>query len=205
MKTGWRHYQYALAAVIIILISATVKGYSGQGGVLERIKHAKTTQNDHQDKLITPVDRKTVMVKTPYQGGGFWTETRKGDIGRYSCNACHNSQIPDDKRSKENAHHDIKLDHGGDEKPLSCLTCHSKENRNLLVKADTTVDMDHTYEMCGQCHFRQLQDWIGGAHGKRVSYWAGQRVVKNCTGCHSPHSPRFEKRWPQTYSPPINQ
>jgi predicted CXXCH cytochrome family protein len=27
-------------------------------------------------------------------------------------------------------------------------------------------------------------------------------VVKNCTACHDPHSPRFQKRWPVTYSPP---
>jgi cytochrome c2 len=46
---------------------------------------------------------------------------------------------------------------------------------------------------------------VGGAHGKRISYWAGQRVVKNCTACHDPHSPRFKKRWPVIYSPPLSK
>jgi hypothetical protein len=44
---------------------------------------------------------------------------------------------------------------------------------------------------------------MGGAHGKRVTNWAGTRVVKSCTSCHDPHSPLFKKRWPKTYSPPI--
>jgi predicted CXXCH cytochrome family protein len=26
-------------------------------------------------------------------------------------------------------------------------------------------------------------------------------VIFNCTTCHDPHSPRFEKRFPVTYSP----
>jgi predicted CXXCH cytochrome family protein len=28
--------------------------------------------------------------------------------------------------------------------------------------------------------------------------------VFNCTTCHNPHSPRFEKRFPATYSVPID-
>ena len=41
--------------------------------------------------------------------------------------------------------------------------------------------------------------------GKRVGYWAGKRVVENCTSCHNPHSPRFKSRWPVTYSPPFEK
>ena len=41
-------------------------------------------------------------------------------------------------------------------------------------------------------------------HGKRVSNWAGERVVFNCATCHDPHSPRFEKRFPATYSVPLD-
>ncbi len=50
------------------------------------------------------------------------------------------------------------------------------------------IDFDHSYQLCGQCHFRQKRDWLGGAHGKRETYWAGERVVRNCTSCHNPHS-----------------
>ncbi len=98
---------------------------------------------------------------------------------------------------------DIKIIHGGTNEPLPCYTCHSKINRDFLnTSKNNKIDFNHVYEMCGECHFRQKKDWIGGAHGKRVTYWAGERVVKNCTSCHAPHSPRFKKRWPATYSAP---
>ena len=107
-------------------------------------------------------------------------------------------------RAAEIAHGDIILDHGGQDKPLSCYTCHKKDERDFLVTEEgSKMDMDHSYQMCGQCHFRQKKDWVGGAHGKRVSYWTGTRVVKPCTSCHDPHSPHFEKQWPKTYSPPL--
>jgi len=112
--------------------------------------------------------------------------------------------IPNVARAAEIAHGNITLDHGGQDKPLSCYTCHKKDDRNFLVTEEgSKIDMDHSYQMCGHCHFRQKKDWMGGAHGKRVSYWAGTRVVKTCTSCHDPHSPHFEKRWPKTYSPPL--
>jgi formate-dependent nitrite reductase cytochrome c552 subunit len=104
------------------------------------------------------------------------------------------------------AHGEIVLHHGSQARPLSCYTCHNKEVRDFLVtEQGTKIDMDHSYQMCGQCHFRQKKDWVGGAHGKRISYWAGKRVVKNCASCHDPHSPRFKKRWPVIYSPPLSK
>ena len=102
---------------------------------------------------------------------------------------------------KRDAHGEIVLNHGSEARPLSCYTCHKKDERDFLITEEgTKIDMDHSYQMCGQCHFRQKKDWVGGAHGKRVSWWAGDRVVKNCTSCHDPHAPRFKKQWPETYS-----
>ncbi|NNF47309.1 MAG: cytochrome C, partial [Desulfofustis sp.] len=86
----------------------------------------------------------------------------------------------------------------------TCIDCHHPEKRDYLEdKKGRKIDFDHSYQLCGQCHFRQKRDWLGGAHGKRVTNWAGDRVVFNCTTCHNPHSPRFEKRFPATYSVPI--
>ncbi len=200
----YRRLLFILTIIIFIVVAFNL--YSGQKGIIDRIKQADTPLNNDHDQRSYPIPKQTVLVKMKYQGGPFWTETRKDKIERYPCQACHNNnQTIQTTQTKELAHNDIKLDHGGNSKSMSCLTCHYKNNRDMLVKADTTIDMDHSYEMCQQCHFRQQQDWVGGAHGKRVSYWAGQRVVKNCTGCHNPHSPRFEKRWPATYSPPSTQ
>jgi hypothetical protein len=204
MKTStFKNYLLGiLPAVLVILSSWSV--YSEQGGVTRIYKNAVAPFDD-QKKVdsVLPLAKKTVRVKTRYQGGVFWTETRKDKIERFRCSRCHNNKEVTIERAAEMAHADIELDHGGLEKPLSCFTCHKDDERDFLeAERGVKLDLDHTYRLCGQCHFRQKKDWVGGAHGKRVSYWAGQRVVKNCTSCHDPHSPRFEKRWPKTYSPP---
>ena len=56
----------------------------------------------------------------------------KTKIGRFKCSQCHNDQSVNVARAAEMAHGDIKLDHGGQEKPLSCFTCHNKEDRDAL-------------------------------------------------------------------------
>ncbi|MFC1822746.1 hypothetical protein ACFL9T_08565 [Thermodesulfobacteriota bacterium] len=196
------------SVVILSVLLITFSGwyaYSGQGGVTQTYKNATAPFNDEkQVDSVLPFPDNTVPVKTKYQGGAFWTETRKDRIERFKCSQCHNNKDVTLAKAAEVAHGDIMLDHGSREKPLSCFTCHKKDERDFLVtERGLKVDMDHSYEMCGQCHFRQGKDWVGGAHGKRVDFWAGKRVVKNCASCHDPHSPRFEKQWPKTYSPPF--
>jgi hypothetical protein len=192
---------------ILLIIFAGWTAYSGQGGVTQIYKNATAPFDDEkrvQSVLALPDD--TVLVKSRYQGGFFRTETRKDKLERFKCSQCHNNKSVSISQAAEMAHGDIILDHGGREKPLSCFTCHNLEDRDSLeTEAGVKVDMDHSYQMCAQCHFRQKKDWVGGAHGKRISYWAGQRVVKNCVSCHNPHSPRFKKRWPVTYSPPYQK
>ena len=179
---------------------------SGQGGVVETIKKATASFNDEKKvDSVLPISEHTVMVKEKYQGGLFWTQTRKDKVKRYKCSQCHNNKEVKIAQASEMAHGDIVQVHGG-QKPLDCFTCHKKDERDFLVtEKGAKVDMDHVYQMCAQCHFRQQKDWVGGAHGTRISYWAGQRVVKNCTSCHDPHSPRFEKRWPKTFSLPLSK
>jgi len=199
-------FKYCLIGVLTALLVILTGGYafSGQEGVVQTIKKATAPFDDEKNVDLVPfLPDNTVLVETRYQGGPFWTEIRKDKIGRFKCSQCHNNKAVNVSRAAEMAHGDIVLVHGGQERPLSCFTCHKKDERDFLVtENDLKVDMNHPYQMCGQCHFRQKKDWVGGAHGKRVSYWAGRRVVKNCTFCHDPHSPRFEKRWPKTYSPP---
>jgi hypothetical protein len=193
---------FVLWPVLFVILSAW-SAFSGQRGVEEAIKNANTPLNEEKniDSVIVMPDN-IVMTKMKYQGGIFWAETRKDKVERFMCSNCHNNKKVTINKAVEIAHGDIILVHGGKKKPLNCFTCHDKDERDFLVTENgVKVDMDHSYQMCGYCHFRQKKDWVGGAHGKRVSYWAGKRVVKNCTSCHDPHSPLFEKRWPKTYSP----
>jgi len=191
---------------LLILFSGS-PAYSTDDGVVQIYKNATPPFDDQkQVDAVRPLAVNSVQVTERYQGGHFWTETRKDKLQRFSCSQCHNNKPVTIRRAAEVAHGDIVLKHGSASRPLSCYTCHKKDERDFLVtEQGMKVDMDHSYQMCGQCHFRQKKDWVGGAHGKRISYWAGQRLVKNCTGCHDPHSPLFKKRWPATYSPPLTK
>ncbi len=207
MKTpkSKRWIVHVLPAVLILVFVWNV--HSGQNSLRQRIENAKTPFDD-QKRVDTVVvnPMKTVLVKTKYQGGLFRAETRKDKMERFQCSQCHNRKAVTVEKAAQIAHSDIALIHGGEQKPLSCYTCHNKDERNFLVtEKGLKVDMDHSYQLCGQCHFRQKKDWVGGAHGKRVSFWAGERIVKNCTSCHDPHSPRFQKQWPRTYSRPLGK
>jgi len=191
----------------LLLIFAVGSAYSIEGEVVQTYKNATAPfDNEKQVDAVLPLPVSAVQVTEIYQGGIFWTETRKDKIQRFRCSECHKNKPVRVAHAAEIAHGEIVLAHGSEARPLSCFSCHSKEERDFLETEDgMKVDMDHSYQLCGQCHFRQKKDWVGGAHGKRISYWAGRRVVKNCTGCHNPHSPRFEKRWPAIYSPPLSQ
>ena len=205
MKTPTlKSYLFRILPALLLILSG-LQVYAGQGGVVATIKKATAPFNDEERVAsVPPLPGDTVLVKTKYQGGIFWTETRKDKVERFKCSQCHNNKDVTIALAAKMAHGDITSVHGGKQKPLSCFTCHKKDERDFLVtEKGLKVDMDHSYRMCGQCHFRQQKDWVGGAHGKRVSFWAGKRVVKNCTSCHDPHSPLFEKRWPKTYSRPL--
>jgi formate-dependent nitrite reductase cytochrome c552 subunit len=192
---------------VLLLMFAAALAYSTEGGVVQIYKNATAPFDDEKQidaALTLPIP--SVLVTERYRGGRFRAETRKDKIQRFKCSQCHNNKPVKVARAAEIAHGEIALNHGSEARPLSCYTCHKKDERDFLITEEgTKIDMDHSYQMCGQCHFRQKKDWVGGAHGKRISHWAGQRVVKNCTGCHDPHSPLFEKRWPATYSPPLSK
>ena len=192
--------------ILVAMLLTGLGGYalSAGGGVTQTYKSANQPLDSAKQvasDLTLPL--KTVMVMEPYQGGAFWVETRKDKMERFRCSRCHDNKPVFSEKAKEVAHGEIKLVHGSKSKPLNCYTCHHKEERDSLeTEKGEKVDMDHSYQLCGQCHFRQKKDWVGGAHGKRIKYWAGQRVVMACTSCHDPHSPRFAQRWPKTYSSP---
>jgi hypothetical protein len=66
----------------------------------------------------------------------------------------------------------------------------------LRLEAGGTASRDHAYRLCAQCHFRQVESWAYGAHGKRLVGWRGRRVVMGCADCHDPHRPATVPRRP---------
>lgn len=192
-----------LFALLLLLSGAWA--LAEHGGLVAAIKNAAAPfKGETIVHEVMSRTENTVAVETQYREDNFRTETRKDKMERFQCSQCHkNTKDITIEGAARMAHGDIALVHGGKDKPLNCYTCHDKAERDFLVtEAGVKIDMDHSYQMCGQCHFRQKKDWAGGAHGKRVEYWAGERVVKNCTACHNPHSPRFKKRFPVAYSRP---
>jgi formate-dependent nitrite reductase cytochrome c552 subunit len=199
-----KKYLWMMAPFLFFIFSM---GYAdaADDGVHATTKNANTLF-DYEEVFgsVLHIQDNTVPVIIKQPGRRFRTETRKDKMERFRCSACHNNKEVKITRAAETAHGDIINVHGRRGQPLACFACHKEDERDFLVNENgLRIDMDHSYQMCSRCHFRESRDWIGGAHGKRVAYWAGERVVRNCTSCHNPHSPRFEKRWPKTYSPPF--
>jgi len=197
-----------LKSYLIFLCCAI--GCGGQAQASEKsFLDEVNVSNEKFDNRSVPVDKQviqeSVLAREENQDGPFRVLTRKKLIGRYKCSSCHTQKAVTVNRGLELTHADVALEHGREGQALSCIDCHHLEERDFLEdKKGRKIDFDHSYQLCGQCHFRQKRDWLGGAHGKRVANWAGERVVYNCTTCHNPHSPRFKKRFPATYSVPLD-
>ncbi len=188
--------------VVILTSQMVMAGHS----LLDRIKEADEPFDNTQIESVYPLPVKTVLSKESYQGGAFRVLARKDLISRYRCSVCHTGKEAQVNNGALFTHADIKIDHGQGENKLTCFGCHNRKERDFLEDSKgAKIDFDHSYQLCGQCHFRQKRDWLGGAHGKRETYWAGERVVRNCTSCHNPHAPAFKTKMPETYSLPLEE
>lgn len=196
---------YFSSLILICAAFSACQADASEKSFLDEVRQSSDTFDNRAVPLDQQVTLETVLAAEPYQGGPFRVLSRKNLIGRYKCSSCHTKKPVTVKQGLQLTHGDVVLQHGGEGQGLSCIDCHHEEQRDFLEdKKGRKIDFDHSYQLCGQCHFRQKRDWLGGAHGKRVSNWAGDRVVFNCTSCHNPHSPRFEKRFPATYSVPLD-
>lgn len=133
----------------------------------------------------------TVKVET------LWIEDRRPHIARFPCSQCHADQGP--ATGPRDAHFGLALNHAAAE-VMQCATCHGEAMRHdsLVSLGGKSIAFETSFQLCAQCHMTQARDFMGGAHGKRLAGWTGPRVVRNCTGCHDPHAPQIEKRWPAT-------
>ena len=111
----------------LLFIFSWGPAFPEQDSVVKTYKNATAPFDDEKrvDSVLL-IPNSTVQVKTKYQGGLFRTETRKDKIERFKCSQCHNNKNVQVARAAEIAHGNITLDHGGQDKPLSCYTCHKR-------------------------------------------------------------------------------
>lgn len=143
---------------------------------------------------------KSVLVDIPESELKFYVPERTSAIRSFPCGNCHTKSIDRLKNEPvtngKNAHWDINMKHAGT-KVMDCITCHDQNDLDQLVTiTGKPLSIDHSFQLCGQCHSSQYQDWLGGAHGKRLGGWAPPRTVNSCVNCHNPHQPAFTSRWP---------
>lgn len=190
--------------LIIMVLVLPGRGEAEETSFLDQVKSIDEPFDSRLVQQVRPVIEPTVLARENYQGGSFRVLARKQAIERYKCSSCHTEKEVKGKSAFQLTHGDVVINHGQEGSALICIDCHNPVKMDYLEdKKGRDIDFDHSYQLCGQCHFRQKRDWLGGAHGKRVSYWAGDRVVFNCTTCHNPHAPKFAKRFPATYSVPL--
>lgn len=149
------------------------------------------------------------ITTVPHQLEGstqaFEVAARTPSIRQYPCSSCHRAEAPAPLPSRpdrpERAHWRIVDAHGSAD-GFTCASCHDpREPQRLRDVHGREMALDHSYLLCGACHFQQLRDWEGGAHGKRLAIWSGPRVIEACAGCHDPHRPDVEVRTPSAHSP----
>jgi hypothetical protein len=197
-----RRLGFLLLLTLFLLVSRSTAG--DKKPFLEAVKEQDEKLDTHRLLAVAPVLVATVVSREEYQGGSFRVLARKQEVERFRCSNCHTDKPVTVNNGFNLTHGEVVLNHGMDGNKLSCIDCHHPKDRDALEdKKGNKIDFDHSYQLCGQCHFRQKRDWLGGAHGKRVEHWAGERVVYNCTTCHNPHNPRFSPRFPATYAVPL--
>jgi len=195
--------QITLLTFLMALVVISCKNHNEESyhSVMERVevegKDFKGTSLS-SDPFITEI--KTIEVTE--NGHTFLTPERKSQIESYACSECHTKSIAELKNTKKGkrAHWNIKLNHA-ESATMNCLTCHNGDDMdNLRTHTNKVVDFNKSFNTCKQCHFKQYNDWTGGAHGKRLKSWAEPRLSNTCVNCHNPHDPHFKSRYPARFN-----
>jgi hypothetical protein len=125
----------------------------------------------------------------------FEVALRATPLAQYPCTSCHTGPQVSAARA-EDTHQNIQATHPTDARG-GCAACHARNDvARLVLQGGETATLDEAYRLCGQCHSPQTEAWAGGAHGKRLVGWRGERVVMGCADCHDPHAPRTPRRIP---------
>ena len=173
--------------------------------VLETIAHAQAPNNNAgltSEKHLDGAPRVTVAGYPTVPPFSVLQRTKV--MQQFPCQKCHTKTLDvlraqsqvQVAQGKKASHWNVKMVHAP-AVTMDCWTCHEQKNlESLRTLRDAPISLDHAYQVCAQCHSRQAADWAGGAHGKRQGGWAPPRVVASCVGCHNPHKPKLELRWP---------
>jgi hypothetical protein len=194
------------AALLLLIVALMLTSQSCASSHAESAVVASVRAQDDTATLLPafepprPSGRETITVPASAETPAFETVARIPHMEGMPCSQCHNDplEVVIANRPKDQAlsHWQVKMQHAPDT-VMSCQTCHGAGNMDELVMlSGKPASLNEPYTVCAQCHATQAKDWAGGAHGKRLDGWAGKRVVENCTGCHNPHLPAFETRWP---------
>lgn len=202
--------KYACCALFVVLFAFSGCKKASQAlhhhSVLERVKGKafKPVPRTFFKKKLQLTKEQRVSVEWGKPKRRFATLKRTQHIKRYPCSSCHKKGMS--RKGMASArfrltHGNIRLQHAP-KGTLKCSSCHNSKHMDMLrAPSGALVSFDHSYKLCSSCHQKVAKDWAGGAHGKRLKRWYGQRVVYNCTQCHNPHTPlsRFGKRWPKAH------
>lgn len=194
--------QLKLLTITILILVSSCKGKKKEyHNLIHKIEaqSAQYNRDSIQNNDSFDIDE---LVAIEENGIHFYIQNRKTNIKSYACSECHSkpvAQLHKEGLGKK-AHWDITIKHA-DTKTMACLSCHNSENMNNLQSiTGDPIDFNNSYQLCSQCHNKEVKDWVGGAHGKNISGWKSERVSKLCVECHNPHQPQIAKRWPSRYN-----
>lgn len=172
------------------LKSVRVEQVQGRTGPGDQPFYVALRSRDGADHLSRQIGRRTFRLGM---------RMSSPDLTQYPCTSCHEGEEVIDGRTardEEGVHNNIRPVHPA-EAGAQCLTCHAADDPGRLrLENGGTASLDHSYRLCAQCHFAQVEWWANGSHGKRLVGWRGRRVVTGCADCHDPHRPATEPRIP---------
>jgi len=194
--------QLKILTITILILVSSCKGKKKEYHNLIHKIEAQSVQYDRDSIENHELFEMDQLVAIDENDIHFYIQNRKTNIKSYACSECHTKPV--DQLHKEGlgkkAHWDITIKHA-DTKTMACLSCHNSENMNNLQSiTGDPIDFNKSYQLCSQCHNKEVKDWVGGAHGKNISGWKSERVSKLCVECHNPHQPQIAKRWPSRYN-----
>jgi hypothetical protein len=130
-----------------------------------------------------------------------------GDTSGMACYSCHDEKKPvvvhlDTQGTVilPEAHRDLVLKHGRNNRNDHCFNCHDSKNlEQLRPREGQAFKLTESTLLCASCHGPTYRDWEVGIHGRTSGFWdrkRGKIVRQDCTSCHDPHAPAFPSMKP---------
>lgn len=210
MKMRWLNHMICFSYLLIAACGNHGNGDHHDGshqGILRTLPEVKTDSVIYDEEMLALMDDlKKALVNLPQNeelknpqpasAQNTFVLTRQPELESFPCSTCH-GEVPVKLANKEqDAHWNIQLNHANTQ-VMNCASCHDLNKPDELISlTGVSINFDHSYQVCAQCHSSQAKDWLGGAHGKRAIGWVEPRTIHNCVSCHDPHQPQIQSRWP---------